>query len=198
VLADFTWGHAGVLKELAGRDQLPAGWAEDPKFPQEWDWDKRYYGQELVKRAWDEVIHPSTTFWANLRATPNAENDLFELNKLSEEHDVCFITQRTGKKVKYQTEEWLYAHGMEFPSVLVVSDYKNKLPLIKDLGIEFFVDDKLETIRMVDNHFNGNQDFHATNNIYLFDAPYNREGREGLKVVYSVTEALINSELIIL
>lgn len=188
VLASFESAWEPLLSRLAGGSKLPADWKTSPSFPPIWDWDKAAYGDEITREGWQEVGR-SNRFWTTLDPMLNAKVECRRLNTLGATHDVFFITSRNGIGVKRQTEEWLYAQGVNYPTVLVVKRYQDKIPLLMDLGAEFFVDDKLETVQELYQHCYKNRLYIP--HFYLKDAPYNRTERmKGLKVVDSLTEAL--------
>src|SRR5258706_7339654 len=78
-------------------------------------------------------------------------------------HEVYFITNRMGIRAKHQTEIWLYSLGMNYPTVIVTGD---KLPILRSLGVNFFVDDRYETIMEV-------AEAKLPLKLYLRQAPYN-------------------------
>ena len=57
--------------------------------------------------------------------------------------EVTFITSRSGNRVHWQTTDWLYQNGMSFPQVIIATD---KVPVLRLLKPNFFIDDKSETI----------------------------------------------------
>lgn len=142
---------------------------------------------------WERAIFTSKDFWSSLPAIEGGAEAVKQLNKLSKNgHDVYFLTHRSGKDAKRQTEEWLRAHGMETPTVLLTGD---KLPVILSLGIKFFVDDRLETVNFA---YRTIRDLGRDCQVYLKNTPYNQIGREkGLKALPSVIDALKDAELFI-
>lgn len=187
VLADFTTAYADLLVEITGSDLLPKGWREgivNKTFPTSWNWDlDAGYTKEQTRQVWERGILTSAKFWRSLQALPGAQDAIKQFNKLSNEgHEVYFMTHRMGKKAKQQTEEWLYDHGMNYPTVLLSGD---KTPLLANLGAKFFIDDKVATMNdvlragVVGEH------------LYIINSPWNNEGRErGLKAAHSAVDAL--------
>lgn len=173
---------------------LPDGWETNPEFPSTWNWElDAGYTKEQVGMVWERAIYPSRDFWAVLPAVEGGAEAVKQLNKLSKNgHDIYFLTHRAGKDAKRQTEDWLRNYGMETPTVLLTGD---KVPIILNLGIKFFVDDKLETVNFAHRTI---RDLGHGCQIYLKSTPYNQIGREkGLKVATSVIEALKDAELFI-
>lgn len=114
---------------------------------------------------------------------PDAVATVKRLEQLSRAgHDVYYITNRMGQQAKYQTELWLYNAGMNYPTVLMAA---NKLPIIESLGLDFYIDDKPETVYEL-AEVPG-----LVKSLYMKDAGYNRAFTQ-LKFnrVSSVKEAL--------
>jgi len=179
-LANFNHSFGELLIKQSG-DKLPPDWKDNTIHPKVWDWDKEAgYTQNERNKAWDYI--KTNDFWFNLGLMPGAEDAIDLLNELGETHYVYFITHRTGKEAKQQTEDWLFGHGMTNPTVLVSGDNKN--PLIEGLELDFFVDDKWDAL------------IRATTlqsvkpALYIKDAPYNRTDIPGVKRVETVFEAL--------
>ena len=168
-LADFCGGFTKLLK--AQRD-LPITYDV-------WDWDKKAgYTKEERDKAWHQ-IH-TTDFWFELEPLDGALDALDKLESMSENNDIYFITHRSGKQAKQQTEDWLFQYGITTPTVLISG--LDKTPLIESLELDFYVDDKLDNIVRA-------KDTRA--DLYLVDAPYNKPTNEGwIKRVKSVKEAL--------
>jgi hypothetical protein len=185
-LANFTKAYAKALIEGTGKNYLPPTWETDPNFPQTWNWHwDAGYDKGLCAKIWVEVVE-GKGFWQNLEPLDGAEASLKQLNRLAKQgHDVYFITHRSGVKAKQQTELWLQEYGMETPTVLLTG---RKLPAAISLGLEFFIDDKLETVLEMAASY---QHSVPPPHIFLKDAPYNRAGRpETLEVATSVEDAL--------
>lgn len=191
VLADFNTSFAEAVIEVTGTDLFPKDWREaikDKTFPTTWNWDlDAGYTKEQSRKTWEQGILTSSKFWKSLAPLPGAVDAIKQFNRMSNEgHEVYFLTHRNGKKAKQQTEEWLYDLGMNYPTVLLTG---NKLPVLDNLGVQFFIDDKLATV---------NEVYRAgvVKHLYLFNSPWNNEGREkGLSSVHTVEEALRNANL---
>lgn len=189
-LADFNTAYGELIVKTTGIDFFPDGWKQDPNFPKTWNWEiDNGYTPEQIKKVWD-VIVKNPRFWKKLEPYPETKEVLKELNSLAKKGtDVYFLTHRMGVKAKQQTEEWLYDLGMSYPTVLITGD---KCPVLHNLGIRFFIDDKLATMNDVvrklgvrDNHY------------YILNRPYNQSGREhGMKAANSILEALRAAALI--
>lgn len=114
-------------------------------FPPVWQWDRAMgITPEEEKYTWERDILNSSNFWKNLDPYPNTKPAIRWLNRLTYSgNEVYFITNRPGTKAKLQTEKWLYNLGMNYPTVIVTGD---KLPFLKALKADFFIDDKPDTI----------------------------------------------------
>lgn len=185
VLASFESAWRPFLNKLSGKDiKDPPGWVPDI-----WDWDVRDYGRETVSGAWKLIAHDDK-FWTTLKPLPGAYEALRQLDRLAGSHQVYFLTSRIGKGVQKQTCKWLYDNGCNFPNVLIVSKWQDKIAILDALKADFFADDKLETMQAWHSHAYRNGI--KIPNSYLIDTPYNREGRtvKGMKVAANVEDAL--------
>ena len=168
-LVDWNTPFAKLLAKAHGEDLLPEGWEQlgHNAFPC-WNWDRHYGYSEVsceLARHWMQEDH---VFWYRLPALPEAQVVLDKLNGLvnADEIDLYFITQRMGARAKQSTEMWLWDRGLVSPTVIVTG---NKVPVLKGLGADFFIDDRLETVIQV--HKAG------LPGVYLLDRPWNRVGR---------------------
>ena len=164
VLADFDTGFKKVVVESSGKDLFGEGWT--PNDITTWNYTKDQYGYTLEedKAAW-ESVKASPSFWYDL---PPLDGCFDFLQSLSGDfiEDVYFITQRMGRHVKVQTEEWLFTNGYrDVPTVLISGD---KAGCCKSLGITHYIDDKNENCRDV-------FDAEGTIEIYMLARPWNRQ-----------------------
>lgn len=175
VLANFTDAYAKLATERTGIQfpKMSADW------PRSWYWDRDAgVSKEDEKAIWQEITE-GNTFWYRLEPLPGAHDTIRCLEKLVRQgHDVYFITNRMGRQAKTQTEQWLYNLGMNYPTVLVASD---KLPIIKSLGIDFYIDDKPETVHEIaeanlDQMIAGGHP--VVGKLYMKDMAYNRQYTE--------------------
>lgn len=140
-LADFNTPFHARLVEKWG-DRFPAGY--DPAQPPCWEWPRHFgYTFDEEREIWGDV-HRNDKFWQYLSEVPYGAVAVGMLDKLAfRGHDVYFVTQRDGTNAKQQTERWLEARGMYNPTVLICGD---KIPVLKALKIDMFVDDRPETL----------------------------------------------------
>lgn len=171
VVADFATAYAELLIFVSGEDKMPVGWRGNlDLFNPVWDWETLFgYEPAHISEAWeDHIKRKNSVFWRTLEPLAGARDALRRLNSLESagEIEVFFVTNRMGHRAKYQTEQFLYDHGINFPSVVIAS---YKAPVIAALNIEVFIDDKLENFDDMDPE--------ATR-LYVCDAPYNRENAQ--------------------
>lgn len=182
VIYNFNSAYHDKLIKITGENRFPTDW-----YAPVWDWDKFYGYTNDEITATLTAIQKDKLFWQKLKLLVEPEV-MSRLNVLSKENDLYFLTNRFGIKCKQQTEKALYDAGINYPTVMIVRD---KLPVIKALNLDFFVDDKLETMNPMVEHQIASKAY-----IKLIDAPYNREGRRAnLQVVSDLKTALIESEL---
>lgn len=175
-LANFSLAYGELLIKVSGQDRLPPGWKTDPNFPSTWYWERAAgYSPAVEKEVWDKHIIKNPAFWEDLDCYEWAPETVRQLNRLSKKgNDVYFITQRMGDRAKLQTEKWLYELGMDYPTVCLVASHTEKVPIIRALGIGFFVDDKAETIVDVSQLVKPLEQTAPPFYLYVKDAPYNR------------------------
>jgi len=183
-LADFLKSYISTMNLHAGIKMSPP----NNDFPPEWNFEVGAgMTPDQISYVWKNyILHEGSSFWETLSPLEHAKVTILRLNYLAKlGHDVYYLTHRSGDKAKFQTEKWLYNHGMDYPTVLLSGD---KFPLIKSLGIDVFIDDKLDTIYDIAvNQPIWNQ----TGKLYLKDAAYNRHDRtDNMIVVGSVKEML--------
>lgn len=183
VLANFTDSYGKLLTAESG--------LEFPKcseeFPKLWYWEREAgVTPEQEKKVWETgILHEGSTFWQELAPMPEAKTTLRQLNRLAREgHEVFFLTHRMGWRAKSQTEKWLYKYGVDYPTVLLSG---NKFPLIDALGVDFFIDDKPDTVKDVDYRM---RVLGLPLKLYMKKAAYNKEYWEKFNSVDTVEEAL--------
>lgn len=158
------------------------------EFPTVWNFEAPAgVPKDKMSLVWEKVImQEGSTFWQTLPPIDKDKGVFSQLNHLSKSgHDIYFLTHRMGSQAKLQTEKFLYEQGIDYPTVLLSG---NKFPLIQSLQLDVFIDDKLETINEVALEV---VRYKMSTQVYLKDAPYNREGRQrGYKIVTSVIDML--------
>lgn len=90
-------------------------------------------------------------FWLTLKPLPGTSG----LAHLPKNVEPVFITARVptaGMSPREQTCTWLRQNFyITFPFVLVVDNPTEKIPLMKNLGLDNFIDDKTSTIKQLHN-----------------------------------------------
>jgi uncharacterized HAD superfamily protein len=174
VLADW---NGPMLKALNA--QCNTAYAFDPGGPKVWDWPQDQFGftDDEVHEVWRKRIHPATsTFW---QECPPLEQDLMDrVAQLQFQHELYFITQRSGESAKLQTERWLNKLGIIYPTVLISAA---KMRACRALNLDIYIDDKPENLIVFPHNA-------ALTRRYLRAAPYNKwvldttPGAYGLRV----------------
>ena len=115
----------------------------------------RGYTRKEIRTVWD-VIVKDASFWTTLSRNPELDANDYELLGLFQllciEHDVYFITNRSGNRAKAQTEAWLKRMlDIYTPTVLLSSDKTgvDKGLMINALKLHTYIDDKIENVRSV-------------------------------------------------
>lgn len=187
VLANFNDAYHGRLLKVTGENRFPTDWQ-----PLSWDWDRDYgYTAQEIADTWAN-IWKDKLFWRKLK--PLAEPEVFaRIAVLSKTHDVYFLTHRSGIDAKQQTERWLYDQGINYPTVIMTGD---KLPILKAIKADFFIDDKLDTMNEIVAAINEPKAKWQPSHLYMMDAPYNRKNRDDrLHIATSVKHALEQANL---
>jgi uncharacterized HAD superfamily protein len=128
------------------------------------DWDfQPWFSKAQVDAVWVD-INATENFWQTLRPLEGTSRLRWPIPN----RELVFITSRTptrGHSVHNQTCAWLREHfHITYPFVIVVDNPSEKLGLIKNLGIDNFIDDKLSTVLQLNE---------AGIRSYLKLAPYN-------------------------
>ena len=167
-LADFNSAYTKLLIDESGEDRFPPDRTPNT-FPPVWFYEREFgYSKEVEEKVWTK-IKSDPNFWYNLSPYYNAYDAFELLNDLdTSDHSIYFITHRGGVAPKQQTESWLINHGdFECPTVIIAGD---KTPLMEPLGLDFFIDDKPETIQDICK-----SNTKVTNGgLYILDRPYNK------------------------
>lgn len=192
VVCEFSKSYAEALAKVHGSCLLPEDYRTNPEWPPMWNWESHHgYSTEVQQKTWQEHIIGSRNFWMKLRPLPTARESLSVLNGLfnNGEIDLFFITSRIGTRVKWQTCQFLYQQGIDFPQVIISHD---KVPVLRALGANFMIDDKPETLMNVEKA--SQQEKWADFQLFTQDTPYNRNVSVGHRVA-NVKEALIEARI---
>ena len=134
VLADFIKGFTMLGWTMFGTE------AYDVFSQQQWD-GFRGLDKKQVGEVW-QALHKNPKFWESLPLCTD-QTTMDKINYMIEhgEYDVYFVTNRTSKGAKRQTENWLIQHGIESPTVITSG---KKGEVAKALGIHYSLEDKPE------------------------------------------------------
>lgn len=133
-----------------------------------------------VEKAWSHIRH-TRNFWETVGTLPNTK----QLMRLQERITPIFITSRVstdGIDVVAQSQNWLERNYGIRDALVVVT--KKKGEEARDLGIEYFIDDKPENCEEVLKHVPGCK-------VYIQNATYNVQFRHNrINRVQSLNEFL--------
>jgi uncharacterized HAD superfamily protein len=161
-LADFNAAFIDRVIEVTGIDKFPARPFDIPT----WDYPQYYgYTEDEVAKVWDN-IKGDELFWYKTNPYPDAIYAIQQLTELQvAEHDIYFITNRMGKRVKLQTEAWLMTPRTGLlPTVLISAD---KAACCNGLKLDFYIDDKTENCEQVKKH--------TDTNVLMMKQPWNKD-----------------------
>lgn len=118
----------------------------DNRWPRAWDYLDEYLSKPEVSKLWRTACR-SRDFW---RGIPSYwwSADLLEA-AYGRADNIYFITSRSGNHVQRQTHMALLDITQDVThsgAVIPVNGPELKIPLLRDLKIDFFVDDKKETV----------------------------------------------------
>lgn len=165
VLAWFEPAYERIIAGVLKKDLFPWGAGRPPLAGVPvWDWPQHFgYTDVEIKRVW-AAIKSNESFWLGLDETPEAATLRMMIHGLKREHDVYYITNRTGVWAKWQTEMWVQLHITdENPTVLLTAQ---KGAAAATLGLDFYIDDNYDNVRDVQTKS------HATRT-YLLARQYN-------------------------
>ena len=185
VLADFNKGFVKLFPLTPNAHAR----TQSETFPQVWDWPRQLgASREETEAAWKHV-EESPSFWKDLEAMEGAVIALELLCAATVDHTIYFVTKRFGKECRRQSIEWLEQHGMPpHPGgkasqvtggwqwdVIISPQDETKADVIKAIKADLFIEDRPNNLIGVPPH----------TRCYLFDRPYNTDGRmkaEGVEV----------------
>jgi len=135
VVCDFVKSFFKISNRLYGTDY---------ETQETWDFGDKYDAAQ-VDRVWEEIKR-TKDWWQTLTPLPGTNALRYPLPGI----EPVFITSRIptyGRSPREQSCAWLREHFyITYPFVLVVDNPSQKVPLVKDLGIQAFIDDKRSTV----------------------------------------------------
>ena len=124
--------------QVAGEDKFLPG-----DYPEPHDYNihtARGYTQEHARLFWD-MVHADPDWWFNLPTWVENVAILREhIHDISHDHEVYFVTQRSGIQVKRQTEDWLLEH-LDYSATVLIVGHGEKGNIAKSLNLDVFVED---------------------------------------------------------
>lgn len=150
VLAQFIPAYQKLFVKLTGQDLFLPNDATDPPT---WHWPKlRGYTDEETRQAL-EAIGQDPTFWLNLEEERDAVQTVrVMLKELERKHDLYFVSNRHGERVKRQTEIWLFDHlgyPMRVPGVyptVLIAGHRKKGEIAQALHLDVYIDDNYDNV----------------------------------------------------
>lgn len=144
VLVDFISAFRLEAERVLGRSF--------PETATDWSFSNWNITTEERERVWKSVI--STPFWFFVNCQPFSDVRT-GLQELVVDHELYFITSRpdtAGATAQEQSELFLQKKmGILFPTVLVV---REKGPIVAALGLDVFIDDKIENLVSISMYSN--------------------------------------------
>lgn len=174
VLFNFIQNAISVANTALNRD-IPLDYE-----PDDWEWTKIFTKSDWEK-TW-EAIEKTPNFWLREAPYVNNVNCLYAYQFLNGYSENYFITSRVstcGDSPEDQSTQALNGHGIQ-GKVIVVNDPSYKARWMKDLYIDYSIDDYPPTVAAC-NRIEGHKAF-------LHDRPWNRDVK--LPRVYSIGEFL--------
>lgn len=168
VLCEFIPHYQRLFTIVTGKNYFVQGDNVDPPV---WNWPQlRGYTDADVAAVW-RVINASTTFWEDLPETQNMCAMREKQDALLEDHEVYFITNRSGVRVRQQTELWLrgrFNRFSMFTPMVLITRTGSKGAMARALILDAYIDDNYDNLIDVVNQSPGTKP-------YLLDRKYNRE-----------------------
>ena len=97
------------------------------------------------KRLFWRYVELSPTWWFDLPPLPCMRTLQAHIHELLDEHEVYFITQRRGLRVKLQTEDWLRFHlDLHHPPTVLIVGHGEKGAVAKALNLDAYVEDNFD------------------------------------------------------
>jgi len=138
VLADFITPFLRLLETRTGSGPIDPASITDPNFIHH-----PFLTKEIIMECMETASY-DPDFWRALAPLPSPEQ-WRALDKLSRDHQIVFITHRWVRDtydIHSVTCDWLRSQGVGNPVVHFTQEKKSVL--VRELSIEFFVDDRHE------------------------------------------------------
>lgn len=138
VIADFITPFLKLLQTRHGAAPIDPASVTDPNFAQH-----PFLTREMIFECMEAVSY-DPEFWRAMAPLLSSEQ-WQKLEQIGREHELVFVTHRWVRDtydIHHLTCEWLQRHGLSNPVVYFTQEKKSGL--IRQLGIELFVDDRHE------------------------------------------------------
>jgi uncharacterized HAD superfamily protein len=138
VIADFTTPFLKLLETRHGCGPIDPASITDPNFQQH-----AFLTREVIFECMEAASY-DPAFWRAMAPLLSVEQ-WQKLERVGHEHELVFVTHRWVRDtydIHQVTCEWLRRHGLTKPVVYFTQEKKSAL--IRQLGIELFVDDRHE------------------------------------------------------
>lgn len=155
VLANWATPFSQIGNKLYGRPVVTEDNMDD------WDWSKWWGTQDEVDGTWSDLIHNHPGFWLNeIRPLPIIWPDQDFFNDMELYAITARVETALGTSVQNQTARWLQRH---FAGQWCVIPAYEKIPVIKALKLDYFIDDKGSTIERLYETKLDNRGFYLLN-----------------------------------
>lgn len=168
VLANFTKAYGETANRLFGDARYKDGWE-----PPDWNFGGLYTPEE-DKRIWERIV-ATPNFWMRLDAYSDNIGALARFFIEQNNHEVYIVSSRAvtvGMSNTQQTHLWVRSCGVRemhnFFGTIVVPDSNKKAAIYRDIGFDYSIDDKKETVEQCDRT-------KMSHEAYLLDRPWNQD-----------------------
>lgn len=183
VLANFDQGFVKLVNKEFPEKNIPADFSTE-----HWDY-RQILSPEEFKNVWPKLVTDTKRFWETLN--PYEDNVKALARFIPRNHkyfDIYFVTARlntAGDSAFSQTAKWLIAQHLSWynTSLIVVKKAADKVGLLDTLGAQYSIDDYLPTVTSLEREL-------PEHVAYLYDRPWNREGRPQLEKALNVASDL--------
>lgn len=162
VVFDFNTHFVNLARNRYPERNIPS---PSNDWPTHWDYIRPYLERYEENDLWKTI--KTSDFWATCSPYPHAYDLVKAADTLADE--LYFVTSRpcsatTQAQSKLAIDNIYHTHG----ATIIVRRPEDKAPLIKALRLDFYVDDKKETVRDVLEQC-------PLTRVAVWDQPWNRE-----------------------
>jgi len=128
------------------------------------NWDGFGLTKKQMDSVWDVIL--GTRGWWLAMPSLVSEQTLEQIDRLTNDHQVVFVSAREGISPQCDTIDWLKSHGVQSPSVILT---KRKGEIARALDADYSLEDKPENAAVI--HWMADV---KPCKSYIIDRPYNR------------------------